>query len=558
MAAHNNLTESANADARVPITDGTGEGRLLLNDASPQDAILPRPSMVVLDALTILLILTSYIFVVVMAAACVLVPLFLVIKNTAMGSADAYGWGLLAAFGVVVALLLLWSLVPRRQKFRPPGVLLDRSFQPHLFAELDSIAASLGEALPGEVYLTDQANAAVADRGGIVGAGSRRVMGLGLPLLAVLSVSQFRAILAHEFAHYYRGDTRLGPWVAMAQMAFVRTLQQMRLLGGVQRNILLQMMVLPVTAYLEFYFTIFLGATRLVSRQREFRADELACLIAGKQPLVDGLRMLHAVPLYWRAYWHIELMPALRNGDLPPIEKGFAQWLTAPGMPEQVEGAKKWQIENAKTGPYDTHPALRERIAAIQKLSGCPAIREDTRPARELVEGLETAEQRLIETLYPHFSGNLRPAAWREAMTKTRIAAWRESVSKHSELLAGITIGMLPDAIRRLPEIGSKIPGIPGPKGMMPTPEMRARNLLDWSLALKLVGIGWQLEAQPGHISFQRRSDQFDPYRDLGKLISGKMSAEDWRSECHKVGISDLSLCPEGPQSQSDVGPAAA
>jgi Zn-dependent protease with chaperone function len=50
------------------------------------------------------------------------------------------------------------------------------------------------------------------------------VMGLGLPLLQTLTVSQFRAVMAHEFGHYYGGDTKLGPWVYKTRAAIVRTL----------------------------------------------------------------------------------------------------------------------------------------------------------------------------------------------------------------------------------------------------------------------------------------------------------------------------------------------
>jgi Zn-dependent protease with chaperone function len=55
-----------------------------------------------------------------------------------------------------------------------------------------------------------------------MGYGCRRVMGLGLPLLSILTIAQFRAVLAHEFAHYYEGDTGLGPWVFKTQLAIIR------------------------------------------------------------------------------------------------------------------------------------------------------------------------------------------------------------------------------------------------------------------------------------------------------------------------------------------------
>jgi heat shock protein HtpX len=125
--------------------------------------------------------------------------------------------------GLGVAGALLWSLLPRRDKFDPPGPLLDRAAQPKLFAEIDQVAASLNERSPSAVYLISEPNANVADRGGVLGFGTRRVMCIGLPLFSVLTIYELRAVLAHEFAHYYSGDTTLSPWVYRAQTALIRS-----------------------------------------------------------------------------------------------------------------------------------------------------------------------------------------------------------------------------------------------------------------------------------------------------------------------------------------------
>ena len=72
----------------------------------------------------------------------------------------------------------------------------------------------------------------VAERGGVMGAGSRRVMGVGLPLLDLLTVPQFRAVLAHEFGHFVGGDTRLGPWIYKTRAAIGRTTDTMGVRGN--------------------------------------------------------------------------------------------------------------------------------------------------------------------------------------------------------------------------------------------------------------------------------------------------------------------------------------
>lgn len=146
------------------------------------------------------MVIASYTVVLLLAAMCVFLPYFF------LAHSDTFNMQILGMllFGIVIAATMLWSLVPRREKFEAPGMLLDRSAHPRLFAELENIANALNEPLPREIYLIGAPNAFVADRGGVMGFGSRRIMGLGLPLLSLLTVSQFRAVLAHEFATLLR------------------------------------------------------------------------------------------------------------------------------------------------------------------------------------------------------------------------------------------------------------------------------------------------------------------------------------------------------------------
>jgi Zn-dependent protease with chaperone function len=135
--------------------------------------------------------------------------IFLIFIQIASRIFNAY----LSVFCLFGAWIIMWSIFPRIDRFIPPGPRLEAKNHPRLFAELESIAGAVGQPMPAEVYLIPEVNAWVGQRGGFMGIGSRRIMGLGLPLLETLNVSQLEAVLVHEFGHYYRGDTRLGPWV---------------------------------------------------------------------------------------------------------------------------------------------------------------------------------------------------------------------------------------------------------------------------------------------------------------------------------------------------------
>src|SRR5688572_15211991 len=93
----------------------------------------------------------------------------------------------LVLLSLVPGLLILWSILPRFDRFQAPGPRLTEEQQPELFALIRDVAAATRQEMPSEVYLIPEVNAYVAYRGGMFGAGSRRIMGLGLTLMESLS-----------------------------------------------------------------------------------------------------------------------------------------------------------------------------------------------------------------------------------------------------------------------------------------------------------------------------------------------------------------------------------
>lgn len=487
--------------------------------------------------LSIFMVIASYLFVLLLAAACVYLP-YLLLTN----SEGSFQLIALFLFGIVIAAAMVWSLLPRPDKFQPPGLLLDRSTHPTLFAELENIAAALKEPLPREVYLIPDVNAFVADRGGFMGFGSRRVMGIGLPLLSILTVSQFRAVLAHEFAHYYGGDTSLGPWVYKTQTAIVRIFQNVGSLGSLARIAILGVMYLVVANLMKWYFILFLRAINLASRQREYRADDLAGLIAGQRPLIDGLRAIHGAIPAWAAYWKTELGPLLGDGPVPGIADGFARFTAVPGIRDQIEKNLEKAIREAKANPYDTHPPLRDRIAAAEKLPAT-SVEDDRNPARNLLDHADVTEVRFLEKLIPDLKpGTMTPISWDEVGSKITIPRWRKFIAEYSGVLAGVTAEALPAEVPRLRQIGDSMRN---PKGMLLDPQQRTRRagyLFGAGLALAMLDHGWTLTSAPGVFHLSRDGKTLNPFLIMEQLMAGKLSGADWGRQCIELGIAGLLL----------------
>jgi Zn-dependent protease with chaperone function len=211
------------------------------------------------------MVIVSYVLVILLSAACVYLP-YLVLsasESPQMQPVDLFLGGILIA-GAIIAGAMLWSLLPRRDRFEAPGPSLDRTSHPRLFEEFDGIAAALKEPLPREVYLIGPVNAYVADRGGIMGFGSRRVIGNRSAFAFRFDSFRISAVLAHEFAHYYGGDTGLAPWVYKTQSAMIRTFQNIGKLAALGVLPLFQMIYLVVAYTLKWYFILFLRVINFV------------------------------------------------------------------------------------------------------------------------------------------------------------------------------------------------------------------------------------------------------------------------------------------------------
>lgn len=506
--------------------------------ARPKLIIAPKRSVALFALLAILMVIASYIVIVMLAAACVYLP-YLILTSTINFQAVVLFLGGIAAAGA-----MLWSLVPRREKFEAPGLLIERGEYPELFRELDDIAAALNEPVPPEVYLIGQVNAFVADRGGLLGFGSRRILAIGLPLLSLLTVSEFRAILAHEFAHYYSGDTRMGPWVYRTQSAMIRSFQNIGSLRSVGRIGILQLLYQFVTVILKWNFLFFLRVINFVSRRKEFRADELACLVAGKEAMVRGLKKIHEGGMAWQAYWNTEALPVLQQGFIAPFGEGLVRFLAAPQIAEQVAGGMEKELAEAKTNPYDTHPPLRDRIAAMDKMTG-EHQQQNGEPATSWLSDPRSAELQWIESVSPQLpKGSLKHVTWDEVGSKVTIPAWREAMGELAPIVGQNSVESLPERIKDLPSIGSRIPD---PKGILLAPEQRkqrAMHFLAAALGLALLERGWQLEAQPGNFFLYRGSQKVDVFQLMQEVANGKIAREGWEERCKELGIAGARLCP--------------
>jgi heat shock protein HtpX len=435
----------------------------------------------------------------------------------------------LVAFCVAGAASVLWAIIPRPDRFEAPGPEITEQDHPELFGVIREVAAATSQPIPAEVYLLNDVNAFVAQRGGFMGHGSRRVMGLGLPLMEALTVDEFKGVLAHEFGHYHAGDVALGPWIHKTRSAIGRTLQHLD--DNVLRYIF------------QGFGTLFLRVTHAVSRRQEFIADEVAARVVGGNAMSSGLRKVNAASFAYQNYWYAELTPVMQAGFCPPVTAGFGRYMERPALSHLFEALMQHEETQGKTDPFDTHPSLRDRVAALRAQPSMPA--HDARPASLLLRDVEQWERRVLGALSAHFAA-LKPVDWSRVSDTVYRPLWRQRIEQHGSLLREFTIASPPAQRETLIRIGRSI--------------VRANDAPDeaclgaaWQLivagfSLALEPHGWDADTSPGEeVTLRRGSDELRPWSELSELVNGSKTLEAWHMRVSLLGIGGIPLGEGAP-----------
>lgn len=431
-------------------------------------------------------------------------------------------------FCVFAAFAILWSVVPRPDKFEAPGPELEPAQHPELFRLIDSVRQATDQSPPASVYLIPEVNAWVTQRGGWMGFGSRRVMGIGLPLLEALTVDQFRAVLSHEFGHYHAGDTMLGPWIQKTRMGILRTLGR---LGD-------SWIRLPFVGYANLFFRI----TNAVSRAQEFAADALAAHVAGSQALIGGLKQLHRADAAFSSFWQTEYVPALNHNVRPPLGTGFARFMEHQKVSSDTDRLLATALSEGKTNPFDSHPPLADRCAALERIPDSTSS-TDARPASSLLNSIEDLERELLAIAVQPDLRSARPVTWNEIPRLVWYTAWKQQVGQQANALQGYTAA---DAARLFRDPDPVAAKLVFPSGYLPDMDQRrihARRFLAMAVAVALADHGWEVQgdlADP--ISCTRGGESIEPFTILDRYQSADTPLEEWQDQCIRLGIASLPL----------------
>jgi hypothetical protein len=416
-----------------------------------------------------------------------------------------------------------------------PGPLLYLQEQPRLFALIDELARETGQKEPDDVYLIHDVNAWVTQRGGFPGFGGRRVMGIGLPVLQFLTVSELRAVLAHEFGHFHGGDTSLGVFIYQTRAAIERTIQ-----GLASADARLASLQGPFVAYGKF----FLRTTEEISRAQESAADVLAAGIAGPRPLIEALKKLRVNAMAFRPYLNTEFSPVVGMGLLPPIGEGFQRFMER--RTSAARSTSAWATSSSSRRrswpsaiPTRTSTTRTRRCPSASprsRRSACPDQANDDRLAlvllddvpaldAELTRSIVVAEGRRAEQALG-LGGRRRRLTWR-----TTRRAW----APYAKCFEPTPAEALAADFARIEAAILDWQAKNVLAGWDAEPDARASHahwLVGSALTVAATGRGFTAFTLPGRPLFVRGPrGEIQPFEVIDRIARGELADAEWRAE---------------------------
>jgi Zn-dependent protease with chaperone function len=440
------------------------------------------------------------------------------------------------AIGCVLSgLALLMSVVPRKDHFVPPGPKLDEQDHPKLFAMLREVAAATGQPMPQDVYLLNHVNAFVAARGGRIGFGGVRVMGIGLPLIQALSVDGLRSVIAHEFGHFWAGDLKLGPWIHKTHTAIAQTVEALAdsWIGK------------PFV----WYNHLFLRVTMAVSRRQEFVADEVSARVTSPAAAAEALQRIAVAAPAFSLYYRMEVVPALNAGVLPPLAVGFDEFLNSARVNEMLTQIRTENPERDGHA-FDTHPPLEQRLEALASVTTDRSHLSARAPASTLINNREVLAQSLLSfSARPEAVKHLKPVEWDDIGELVYGAGWRGTCEQFAAPLALFTIDSLPTSDGEAVEAGRRLV-LPGKPRLVDRDAARQRaiEVLSAAVGVCLMSRGWTLRAVLGEpLQLVSGSEVVEPSAVVVGLLNQSMDSGEWRRRCTSLGLTGCSLDPGTP-----------
>lgn len=217
----------------------------------------------------------------------------------------------LAGLGIMVVIFLFKFLFKRHKVDRSGLIEIKEQEHPRLFEFIRTLAKETQTSFPKKIYLSPEVNASVFYDSSFwsMFLPVKKNLMIGLGLVNAVNVSEFKAIIAHEFGHFSQRSMKLGSYVYnMNHIIFNMLYDNDNYERAIQRwanassyftffAALTMYIVRGVQWVLQQVYTLVNKIYLSLSRQMEFHADAVAASVSGGNHLIASLRRLEVADI---------------------------------------------------------------------------------------------------------------------------------------------------------------------------------------------------------------------------------------------------------------------
>ncbi len=212
----------------------------------------------------------------------------------------------LGLVGLMVFYFLIKFLFSSHKVDRTHLYEVKRKDEPQLFEFIDKVNEETNSPKPKKIYLSNEVNAFVFYDSSFwsMFVPSKKNLNIGLGLINSVNISEFKAILAHEFGHFSQDSMRLGSYVynvnkIIHDMLFdnhsfdqsVNAIAQSNFYFGLSAIIAIKIIHFIQWILKSLYAVINKGYMGL-SRQMEYHADAISAYVSGSNHIVTSLQRI--------------------------------------------------------------------------------------------------------------------------------------------------------------------------------------------------------------------------------------------------------------------------
>lgn len=334
--------------------------------------------------------------------------------------------GGLIGMGVFILIFLVKFIFNFQKNDTSAYVEIKRNTEPELFKLIDDVVNEVGTEQPKKVFLSNDVNAFVNYNSTFwsMFLPVKKNLTIGMGLINTTTVSELKAILAHEFGHFSQKSMKVGSYVNQAnKMIYDMLYNNKDLTDYMDKFASAHAIIAIFTKFAvwfimgiqwilaKFYDFLYLKHMSL-SRQMEFNADAIATYVVGSGVKSASLLRLDLSDAALGNSLNFYLDKNI-NADTKNIYQNQTTLLHYLSKENNHEvknnlpyineneldryNKSKLQIENQ----WASHPTIQQRITAIKKLN-IPSENIDNRLAKNIVKQFNQYAEKFTDKLFEY------------------------------------------------------------------------------------------------------------------------------------------------------------